>query len=404
MTPSTDSPPLPMEPFRQSAARVALPFFLSRLWVALFAYLAHSQRPFLAPVEGGWVGVPNWWLNPWTTYDSLWFVMIGQGGYQDTYSTVFFPLYPLLLRLVGTNEVAMAAWGVLLSNTLFFLALVLLYRLALRAGDATLASLTVWLLAFCPTTVFFSAVYTESLFLFLIVLAFDYAQRRGWGWAGFFGGLAALTRNSGVVIGLALALAYLETIRYDWRGLRWRPLLSLSLPVLAFVGVQLFLASSFGSPLMSLNNQTSFHRAWSWPWLPLLQDIALLLKLHGVNPESGFTIFVTGLVFFGTLVVNLFATLLAFALVGRYGRRFPIAYSVLILAVLGMHLGYARFIPPHTIGSARYLSTTFPFTLFLAFALRDLSAHPRLRLFLALLIAWTSAIVAYLFGLKLFLG
>ena len=61
---------------------VAWPLVLSRLWVALFAYVGHAQRPFLAPISGGWEGVANWWLNPWTTYDSSMFLRLAAAGYE----------------------------------------------------------------------------------------------------------------------------------------------------------------------------------------------------------------------------------------------------------------------------------------------------------------------------------
>src|SRR5262245_17225291 len=87
------------------AAPAALsPFLLSRVWVALFVYLGHARRPFLAPVLGGWEGVANWWLNPWTTYDSQWFLRIATTGYEPLTAS-FFPLYSLLLKPTGPDPV-----------------------------------------------------------------------------------------------------------------------------------------------------------------------------------------------------------------------------------------------------------------------------------------------------------
>src|SRR5439155_20605889 len=113
----------------RDAARAALwPFLLSRVWVALFVYLGHARRPFLAPVPGGWEGVASWWLNPWTTYDSQWFLRMAVVGYEAVTAAVF-PFYSLVLHAAGPDEIRMAAWGVLVGNVAFALALAGLYQL-----------------------------------------------------------------------------------------------------------------------------------------------------------------------------------------------------------------------------------------------------------------------------------
>jgi 4-amino-4-deoxy-L-arabinose transferase-like glycosyltransferase len=70
------------------------------------------------------------------------------------------------------------------------------------------ARATVYLLAFSPMAFFFSAPYTESLFLLLSVGAFYAARRERWWVAGAVAGLAAVTRNMGVLLVLPLAIMY----------------------------------------------------------------------------------------------------------------------------------------------------------------------------------------------------
>jgi hypothetical protein len=159
---------------------VATVFIVSRLWTALFVYLGHSSHPFHEFIPGGWAGVNNWWLNPWTTYDSYHFMNVALAGYKPQTAN-FFPLYPLLLRLAGGNIIVMSAWGVLLSNAAFAVALYYLYCLTRLDCNARLARLAVMVLAFFPTTAYFSAVYSESVFLLLSVAAFYYVRRNRWG-------------------------------------------------------------------------------------------------------------------------------------------------------------------------------------------------------------------------------
>lgn len=383
--------------------KILLPFTLSRLWVALFVYLAHSHRPFMGPVLGGWEGVPHWWLNPWTTYDSRWFVEIASQGYTPL-TTTFFPLYPALLSLAGPDPIWIALWGIVLSNLAFLLGLYFLYQLTTLDYDESVASLSVWLLAFFPTTVFFSAVYSESLFFCLLVACLYAARRGAWGWAGLIGLLASLTRNSSIVIFLVLLLDYARVHHYQWRTMRPRELLALSLPAVGFALLQLFFALRFGEWLLSLSQQDTFLRRLAWPWEAVVKDLRTVVTLSELDPSSGFTLFVSALLFFGTTVLNVGGVLLAFGLTLWYRHRQPLSYSLLVLAILLMHLTYARINPPYTVSALRYLAATFPFTQLLAYGAHQLPPRPFIRLPLLLLYGLAGLLTAYLFGLKLFLG
>jgi hypothetical protein len=216
--------------FRRDLRAALWPFLLSRLWVALWVYSGHSLWPYRKAEKGAWVGVDNWWLNPWTTYDSQHFLHIAANGYT-LHTTPFFPLYPWLLRPFAPHEVFMAAWGVILSNACFFIALTLLYGLTQRDFDDKTARLCVWLLAFFPTTAIFSAVYTDSLYLLCLVAAFSFARRGAWWGAGAAAFFAALTRNAGPVIALALLFECFS----QWRpGAAWGAHRRATIPVASF--------------------------------------------------------------------------------------------------------------------------------------------------------------------------
>ena len=63
----------------------------------------------------------------------------------------------------------------------------LLHRLVSLELDSELARVTVMLVAFCPMAYFFSAVYSESLFLALSVGCILQARMGRWAWAGVLG-------------------------------------------------------------------------------------------------------------------------------------------------------------------------------------------------------------------------
>ena len=119
----------------------------------------------------------------------------------------FFPVHPLLLWLLSHVTTHVVLWGAALSNLFFFVALVLLYKLTLDFGyDASVARRTVFYLAAFPVSYFFSAPFTESLFVMLTVGSFYAAKREKWWLAGVLGLLASATRLTGVLLLPALLI------------------------------------------------------------------------------------------------------------------------------------------------------------------------------------------------------
>ena len=371
---------------RQTWQKVLLPFALSRVWVAIWVYVGHWNHPYLSPISGGYEGVANWWLNPWTPFDSAHYLAIAGEGYNFLRLT-WFPLYPALLRLAGTDILMMAAWGFLLSNIAFAIALGVFYRLTVIDVNEKVATVAVWALAFFPTSAFFSAVYTESVFLLLISGAFWCVRGERWAWAGFFGFCAACTRNSGPIIFLALLAAFYKDFRLPETRRAPLKVLWCALPLLGFALVQGVHARNFGGALAGVKSTGMNYRSWDWPIVPIRRDV--------VDIASG--------VLDLTTLLNLAFTLLAFvALFGR--RRMPVSHALLIIGVIAMHLTYARFIPPYTISSVRYLSTTFPFVQRMA-EWMDVLLGNRFRLVLVSIIYISiCAIQSYLFGEKAYLG
>lgn len=207
---------------------VAGPFWMSTL-VVLFSGLFASVK-----VGTGGSTITNFgsFLTvPGGHWDGSWYLNIATTGYVNPNSRGFFPLYPLLIHVLGfVTGVTYAA--VLISLGALFAALFLLYRLTELDFSAQVARTTVALVAFCPMAFFFSAMYTESLFLALSVGAIYAARRERWVIAGVAGALASATRNSGVLMLVPILLLYLygprgnaQAPRWDWSTSRARTLL-----------------------------------------------------------------------------------------------------------------------------------------------------------------------------------
>ncbi len=152
---------------------------------------------------------PSVLVSAWQRFDTNWYLKIAQKGYaSNDGSTVFFPLYPLLIRAVGTvllqNDLLAA---LVISNLAAVGVFYFAFKIACQVANPRVAQRTVLFLAIFPSSFFLFGGYTESLFL-LLTLASLYTGGQGrWGFAGILGALAALTKLQGVL--LIVPLAYL---------------------------------------------------------------------------------------------------------------------------------------------------------------------------------------------------
>ncbi|HQR46485.1 MAG TPA: mannosyltransferase family protein [Thermoanaerobaculia bacterium] len=230
------------------------------LWIWLVALLATQLTPWLTgPTKWGYDLVRR--ATPLARWDAGWYISIAEGGYgppprafgEET-NHAFFPLYPLLMRLLArTTGLETSAAGNLISAAAL-LGAVLLFAASVRTrwGEERVRPALLALLAF-PTSFFFLAVYTESLFLFLALLAVVAVDRGRPAAAAAAGYLAGLTRITGVVLAPYLALSSLVRSRRAGRG--WaRALLAATLtglpPLLGFLTFCAYFEVRFGDPLL----------------------------------------------------------------------------------------------------------------------------------------------------------
>jgi hypothetical protein len=207
---------------RPSLADALLAFWLTRpavLAVGLLAVVTiglspQAERTGFNPLAS----LPN-------RFDAGWYVGIAAEGYDWQYrfdrqqNIAFFPAYPMLVRAAGYISGAFRsglpaqarldrlAWtGALLSAVAFFGACWYFSRLAREFLDAPRASGAVLLLAAYPFSIFYSAAYTESLFLLAACGAWYHFRHRQWFRSAAWGLLIGLTRPNGFFLTLPLAL------------------------------------------------------------------------------------------------------------------------------------------------------------------------------------------------------
>jgi hypothetical protein len=245
-------------------------------WIAVAQNGVRRVQPvYLDPAHGRVAGhLASRLLDPWANWDGQWFTRIAADGYRRAFSAAFFPLYPLLVRAVRPLAGSYVVAGTLVSWVAVAVALWLLFLIVRRRFDSRTAAWTVAFLSFFPTSFFLTAVYSESLFLLWSVAAFFFAERRRWVLACLAGLLAVLTRTTGLLLVVPLALLLVEQERS--RGLKgaartllrpralWLALLPAGLLLfaaylqretghaLAFMDAQRHWGRSLGSPLRAV--------------------------------------------------------------------------------------------------------------------------------------------------------
>ncbi|MBV8940873.1 MAG: glycosyltransferase family 39 protein, partial [Solirubrobacterales bacterium] len=306
---------------------------------------------------------------PFARWDSVWYLIVAQHGYDHAPArTAFYPLYPLLIRVVGTVLRSDLVAGVVLSLAFFAIGLVVLHRLAQLELDREDADVCVMLLAFAPMAFFFSAVYTESLFLALSVGSIYQARRGHWRAAALLGGLASASRNTGVLLALPLVLLYLYGPRPDpvprerslGRAGSRHPLLARLRPkypprpsiawialVPAGLGAYIaWLALTTGNGLAPFGAERMWYRHFAWPWGGIWQGTVaafdgLRQLVHGPPPPTYFsvaggnalTVAGQNLMEFGFLVLGVIACIGVL-------RKLPFAYGAYVVVALAAVLSY----------------------------------------------------------------
>jgi hypothetical protein len=190
----------------------------------------------------------------WARWDSAFFLQIAEHGY-DRASAAFYPLYPALVAGLGRvffGHYVVAGIVVSLAATLG--SFLLLQRLAEERLGLDGARRAVLYLAVFPMALFLGAVYSEALYLLLVLAAFVLAERGRFATAGVTTGLAILTRITGLALLPALAVL-------AWRS-RDRPRalagLALALPVAAVYPLVLW--QQIGDPWAFVHAQERWHR------------------------------------------------------------------------------------------------------------------------------------------------
>jgi hypothetical protein len=270
--------------FNRTVRDVLITFVTTRVSIIVIAELAAvvvGQRPGLH-----YAASSSNALAVWGRWDAEHYIGISVDGYSGT-EPAFFPLYPLLIRLLATFTGNHLIAGLLISNLASFFGLLFFYKLVEHQYNRQVAQRAAFYISIFPTAIFFSAVYTESLFFALTVASFYYIRERHWVTAGIIGFFAALTRVEGVLLALPFFIEWIMVLIENRREiLRW-PLDYLVRPIVGQVLVPLGLATYMaylwvlrGDPLYFTHVQAHWGRHFAPPWVSVIHTVSVIAHAH----------------------------------------------------------------------------------------------------------------------------
>lgn len=337
-------------------------------------------------------------LDGWVQFDGPEYLSIATNGYSQR-QLVWFPGYPMVVRAFDAVLGGPIGSGVLVSAAAGLIAALLFWRWTeLMALPSPARGLGLAVMLLYPYAWFlYGVVYSDALFLMLVLSAFLLVERRHLVWAGAVGALATATRPAGFALILGLALLALErdgALRVPGPRAGWVHALRLPVvpvrsgfnaahlgPLISLIGLgswMLYQWVAWGSPLRFVSEQSNYHdsgratlfkqqyfEAWYSGFdarhlaTTTFQAVLLLAVLASVCSVGrrfgwGYGVFVLGLAVLPSITVSTFMgvgryllpAFPCFALVGEWlvtRRRWRVIWFALSgAALLVMSFGFAR--------------------------------------------------------------
>jgi len=328
--------------------------------VSFFAikYIPVFSQNFFGGKYINYITNPIFWT--WANFDGEHYLSIAMYGYKDLQSA-FFPAYPIIINffshLFGTGITSYLWSGIITSNLLFILSLILLWKVVRLDYSTKIAKVVIVLMLVFPASFFFGAVYTESLFLCSSLLTYYLYRKEKYFLAGFVGILMTLTRLYGVLV---IFMILVDVIKNKVNLVKFikEKIYLIGLSFLGIISYMLFSLAKYNDPFAFYNLQTLVgeHRSLNLVFLPQV-FYRYLIK---IIPNLDFNFFpVVFTTFLEVLVALLFLVIIIFSFK-------KIRWDYWTYIVLG-------FLVPSLTGSfsslPRYVLVLFPAFIYLALSL-----------------------------------
>lgn len=338
-------------------------FISTRIILTIIGLYTRANFEYLQG-DGFFNYTQNSLLNIWGVWDSRLYLDITSNGYSElTYAC--FPLYPLLIKIlgwiIGNNFLA----GIAISNISLIIAAIFLYKLTKLESDDKTALTSIKYLFLFPTAFIFSGILTESLFLALVLSSFYYARKRNWFWAGILGFLVSLTKHTGALIILPLLYEYLTKKGFSFEKIR-NDIAFLFLPIL---GLALYCFYNY----YLLGNFFAFVHSSMSGWGTKIMNPLIVLFNSIFKFSSSYAMF------------NGIFTIAGILILIKFYRKIRFSYWIFAICVILTPLSFGIIK-----GMSRYFLVVFPFYILFA---KLLTKRPYLDAALSIFFAMLQAIL-----------
>lgn len=196
-------------------------------------------------------------IYSFANFDGVHYLTIAREGYLTTnFIQAFFPLFPAVI-LHGLHtlfpSLNLLIAGLVLANFFFLGFLLIGFRLIASTYSPRIAWRFIFAIFLFPWSIFLASVYTESLFLLLMISCFWFAHKKNWVWAAIMAALLSSTRIVGIMMVPAL---WIELWRSGNR--KWQDYLIVTGGSLGLLAYMSYLYLHFGDPLYFLHVQAAF--------------------------------------------------------------------------------------------------------------------------------------------------
>jgi Gpi18-like mannosyltransferase len=232
-------------------------------------------------------GLP-YWVWGFGNFDGVHYLNIAENGYNAQYTQAFFPLYPLFINLFTIlNNYFLS--GLVLTNVFFIIFLYVLFKLIRIDFSERTAKASIMFLLLFPTSFYFGAIYSESLFFLLTALAVYCVRKEKFYLAIIFTIFASATRILGIFLSLLIfieILKYLQDKKISF--LSYKGIMTLLPALFSPIGLLVYmyyLYINFSDPLYFLHAQPAFGASRSdKPFILLPQVFIRYIRIFATVP------------------------------------------------------------------------------------------------------------------------
>lgn len=330
-------------PFKKILSNLSISYYFF-IWVVLvysIFYIGFKyQHPNLSYAD---------FFNSLKNWDSGHFLGIAESGYSRSFQYAFFPLYPLMIRLLALVLNSYLISGIIISITASFLGIKLLYKLIQHDSINVKPKKVIFYFLIFPTSFFLLLPYSEALFFLLTVITFYFLSKaksinyqRNFFLASVSVVLATLTR----FVGIVLVLILFWEIFHSKNVKRKYFFILTSLSGLFFYTFYLYL--KVGDPVYFLTVETYWQRAINLPVVSFWGSLTYIFSHQYDN-------------FVLTTLIDTFFAVFGLGLAFRSVRFLPSTYSLLAI--------FSMFLPLSTsslVSFPRFILPVFPIFILLA--------------------------------------